>query len=84
MAVQSSSPPPRRTEQRSSAAASLPATSTGTPVVYLGYPNANAKFTRTTCPRSSAGPSGSALSHPVAASSEGMCRRWKTLMAEAP
>jgi hypothetical protein len=25
------------------------------PVVYLGYPNANAKFTRTTRPRSSTG-----------------------------
>ena len=42
MAVQSSSPAPRRTEQSSSASASLPATSTGTPVVHLGYPNANA------------------------------------------
>ena len=31
------------------------------------------KFTRTTWPRSSAGPSGSELSHPVAPPSEGMC-----------
>ena len=44
--VQSSSPAPRRTEQSSSASASLPETSTRTPVVHLGYPNANAKFTR--------------------------------------
>ena len=33
------------------------------------------KFTRTTWPRSSAGPSGSELSHPVAPPSEGMCTR---------
>ena len=31
------------------------------------------KFTRTTWPRSSAGPSGSELSHAVAPPSEGMC-----------
>jgi hypothetical protein len=79
MAVQSSSRAPRRTEQSSSASASLPATSTGTPVVHLGYPNANAKFTRTTRPRSSAGPSGSELSHSVVPSSEGMCTRASTV-----
>ena len=37
------------------------------------------KFTSTTCPRSSAGPSGSELSHPVAPSSAGMCTRSTTL-----
>jgi hypothetical protein len=37
-------------EQSSSASASLPTPSTGTPVVHLGYPNASAKFTRTTRP----------------------------------
>src|ERR1700742_3872811 len=31
------------------------------------------KFTSTTCPRKSAGPSGSALSHPVAPPNEGTC-----------
>ena len=67
------------TEQSSSASASLPATSTGTPVVHLGYPNANAKFTRTTRPRSSAGPGGSELSHLVAPLSEGMRRRSNTV-----
>src|SRR4051794_39260419 len=42
------------------------------------------KSTRTTCPRSSAGPSGSELSHVVAPSSEGMCRRRRsnTLISE--
>src|ERR671914_165724 len=33
------------------------------------------KFTRTTCPRSSAGPSGSELSQAVAPPSDGMCTR---------
>ena len=55
MAVQSRSPAPRRTEQRQSAAASLPATSTATPVVHLGYPNANAMHNATTRSRSLAG-----------------------------
>src|SRR5215216_7805691 len=41
------------------------------------------KFTSTTCPRSSAGPSASELSHPVAPSSEGMWTREKTAMGLA-
>ncbi len=48
------------------------------PVVHVGYPNANAKFTTTTRPRGSAGPSGSELSHSVAPSSVGMCTRANT------
>src|SRR6476661_4306118 len=38
------------------------------------------KLTRTTFPCSSAGPSGSELSHPVAPSREGMCTRWNRLI----
>src|SRR5215216_1288800 len=41
------------------------------------------KFTSTTCPGSSAGPSGSELSHPVAPSSEGMWTREKTAIGLA-
>src|SRR5215211_2992313 len=44
------------------------------------------KFTRTTWPLSTAEPSGSELSHPVAPPNEGMCRRPKTAiqLAERP
>src|SRR4051794_7312579 len=38
------------------------------------------KSTRTTCPRSSAGPSGAELSHSVAPPSEGMCRHPNTVI----
>jgi hypothetical protein len=49
------------------------------PVVHLGYPNVHAKLTSTTRLRSSAGPSGSELSHSVAPSSVGMCTRSNTV-----
>jgi hypothetical protein len=48
------------------------------PLVHVGYPNANAKFTSATRPCGSAGPSGSELSHSVAPSSVGMCTRANT------
>jgi hypothetical protein len=37
------------------------------------------KFTTTTCPRNSAAPSGSELSHSVAPPSDGMCTRASTV-----